>query len=99
MINGMSATQRVTVSLPIELFRRIETRRHDEHTSRSEVITELCWRGWQQAETERAEANYRAAYTEQPETGYERAFAETAANYLLDEPTGDTTDSHNRATR
>lgn len=83
MLKGMSNTKRMTVSLPAELLARIEHRRHDRETSRSEVVSELLWRGWRQAEAEEREERYRAAYQAQPETDAERSWAEEAAGDLF----------------
>lgn len=100
MLNGMSSAEKVTVSLPAELLARIEHRRNDRETSRSEVVSELLWRGWRQAEAEEREERYRAAYQAQPETDTERAWAEEAAGYLVGaEDTGwDDTDQATDAT-
>ena len=81
----MSRAEKVTVSLPAELLARIERRRHDRETSRSEVVSELLWRGWCQAEAEEREERYRSAYQAQPETEAERAWAEEAAKDLFGE--------------
>jgi Arc/MetJ-type ribon-helix-helix transcriptional regulator len=83
MLKGMSNAERVTVSLPAELLARIERRRHDRETSRSEVVSELLWRGWRQVEAEEREERYRAAYDAEPETDAERAWAEEAAEELF----------------
>ncbi len=84
MLSGMSNVERVTVSLPAELLARIEHRRRDREVSRSEVVSELLWRGWHQVEAEEREERYRAAYQSQPETDTERAWAEEAAGGLFD---------------
>lgn len=81
----MSRAEKVTVSLPAELLARIEHRRHDEEASRSEVVSELLWRGWRQVEAEEREERSRAAYQKQPETDAERAWAEEAAKDLFGE--------------
>lgn len=99
MLDGMSTAGKVTVSLPAELLARIEHRRHDRGTSRSEVVSDLLWRGWSQVETEEREERYRVAYQAQPETEEERTWASDAARDLLDqEDTGwDDTDPAARA--
>ena len=84
MAKSMSRAEKVTVSLPAELLARIEHRRHDRMTSRSEVVSELLWLGWRQAEAEEREERYRTAYRAQPETDAERTWAEEAARDLLD---------------
>ena len=81
----MSRAEKVTVSLPAELLARIEHRRHDREASRSEIVSELLWRGWRQVEAEEREERYRSAYRAQPETDAERAWADQAAKDLLGE--------------
>jgi metal-responsive CopG/Arc/MetJ family transcriptional regulator len=81
----MSRAEKVTVSLPAELLARIEHLRHAREASRSEVVSELLWRGWRQAEAEQREERYRSAYQAQPETVAERAWAEEAAKDLFGE--------------
>lgn len=85
MLKGMSKAERVTVSLPAELLARIEHRRRLRETSRSEVVSELLWRGWRQSEAEEREERYRSAYQARPETDAEQAWAEEAANDLFDD--------------
>ncbi len=82
-LDGVSTVEKVTVSLPVELLTRIEGRRRSRGASRSEVVSDLLWRGWRQVETEDREAQYRDAYARQPETDEERVWADTAAGYLL----------------
>ncbi|MHB1526211.1 MAG: ribbon-helix-helix protein, CopG family [Candidatus Dormibacteria bacterium] len=84
----MSTVEKVTVSLPAELLARIEDRRRGRGTSRSEVVSELLWRGWRQVEAEDREQRYRAAYEAQPETREERAWADRAADLLDEESAG-----------
>jgi Arc/MetJ-type ribon-helix-helix transcriptional regulator len=79
----MTTVEKVTVSLPAELFARIERRRQQGGTSRSEVVSELLWRGWRQLEEEDREERYRAAYKAQPDTGEELAWADMAADELF----------------
>jgi metal-responsive CopG/Arc/MetJ family transcriptional regulator len=74
---------KVTVSLPTELLARIEHRRRDRQASRSEVVSDLLWRGWRQVEAEEREERYRVAYQLQPDTDHEQAWAEAAAADLL----------------
>jgi metal-responsive CopG/Arc/MetJ family transcriptional regulator len=81
----MTSVEKVTVSLPAELLARIEGRRQGRGTSRSEVVSELLWRGWRQVETEDREEQYRLAYQAQPETAEEREWADQAAAELLSE--------------
>jgi hypothetical protein len=75
--------EKVTVSLPAELLARIEGRRHSGGLTRSEVISDLLWRGWRQLEDEDREERYRAAYQAQPETDDELAWADIAADQLF----------------
>lgn len=93
----MTRAEKVTVSLPAELLARIEHRRHDRETSRSEVISELLWVGWRQAEAEEREERYRSAYQAQPETNAEGTWAEEAAKDLFGEEATDWSDT-DRAT-
>lgn len=85
MLKGMSHAEKVTVSLPADLLARIEHRRRNRQTSRSEVVSELLWRGWHQAEAEEREERYRSAYQAQPETDAERAWADEAAKDFFGE--------------
>lgn len=77
------AVAKVTVSLPGELFAHIEKRRHETSVSRSEVVSDLLWRGWRQLEDEHREARYRATYHAQPDTAEELEWADLAAGELL----------------
>ena len=88
MLNGMGKAEKVTVSLPAELFTRIEERRRRLGISRSAEVSRLLLRGWQQFETEERERRYRAAYGTQPETDEERGLADEAAAELLQEDAG-----------
>ena len=81
----MSTVEKVTVSLPAELLARIEDRRHGRKTSRSQVVSELLWRGWRQAETEDREQRYRTSYQAEPDTREEQAWADQAAADTLGE--------------
>lgn len=84
-LNSMGTVEKVTVSLPAELMARIESRRRGTDASRSEVVSDLLWRGWRQAETEAREQRYRASYQADPETKGEQAWADEAAGDLLGE--------------
>jgi metal-responsive CopG/Arc/MetJ family transcriptional regulator len=81
----MGTVEKVTVSLPADLLARIERRRRGTEASRSEVVSELLWRGWRQAETEDREQRYRASYQADPETKREQEWADEAAGDLLGE--------------
>jgi Arc/MetJ-type ribon-helix-helix transcriptional regulator len=83
MLSSMRTVEKVTVSLPAELLARIERRRQDRQTSRSQVVTELLWRGWRQVEDEERRERARAAYATQPETADELACADYAAEVLF----------------
>jgi Arc/MetJ-type ribon-helix-helix transcriptional regulator len=83
MLSSMRTVEKVTVSLPAELLARIEGRRQDRQTSRSEVVTDLLWRGWRQVEDEERRERARAAYAAQPETDEELAWADYAAEVLF----------------
>lgn len=85
MLTGMTTVGKVTVSLPAELLARIEELRSARHTSRSETVSELLWRGWRQVEAEEREARYRAAYEAVPDSDEEGAWAEEAAADLFAE--------------
>lgn len=79
----MTKVGKVTVSLPAELLAHIEQRRRAVGASRSEVVSDLLWRGWRQIEEEDREASYRAAYTAQPATAEELEWADLAADELF----------------
>jgi len=81
--------EKVTVSLPAELLARIEERRRELSASRSEVVSDLLWRGWHQIEHEDREARSRAAYHAQPETTEELEWADWAADELFVAKKGD----------
>jgi len=85
----MSTVEKVTVSLPAELLARIEDRRRSRETSRSQVVSELLWRGWRQAETEDREQRYRASYQVEPDTRDEQAWADQTAADMLGEENSD----------
>jgi metal-responsive CopG/Arc/MetJ family transcriptional regulator len=82
----MTKVEKVTVSLPADLLARIEERARGR--SRSEVVTDLLWRGWRVVEHEAREERYRRAYAEQPDTAEEMGWAEAAAEELLGSPAG-----------
>jgi len=76
-------SREVTVSIPAELMAHIEGRRREAGVNRSEVVTDLLWRGWRQLEDEQREERYRAAYQAQPDTIGELEWADMAAAELL----------------
>ena len=78
----MPPVEKVTVSLPASLLKRIEEHRAEGQT-RSEVVTEWLWRGWRDVERERMEEEYDRAYALQPETEEERQCAEWATEQLF----------------
>jgi metal-responsive CopG/Arc/MetJ family transcriptional regulator len=79
----MAGVEKVTISLPAELLRLVEQQRAAGGRSRSEVVTDLLWRGWRAIENEAMEEEYRLAYARQPETEEERARAEWTADELF----------------
>lgn len=84
MLFVMSRVERVTLSLHGDLLDRIEKLRREQGTaSRSGVMADLLWRGWQQVESEEREARYRVAYQAQPDTEEELAWADGAGQELL----------------
>jgi Arc/MetJ-type ribon-helix-helix transcriptional regulator len=85
----MGSVEKVTVSLPAELLARIESRRRGTEASRSEVVSDLLWRGWRQAENEAREQRYRSSYKADPESKGEQAWANEAAGDLLGEESFD----------
>jgi len=94
----MTRVEKVTISVPAELMAHIEGRRREVGASRSEVVTDLLWRGWRQLEDERREECYRAAYQAQPETIGELEWADMAAAEILagDRGEPDSTPEHKR---
>ena len=87
----MTSVEKVTISVPAELMAHIEGRRRETGANRSEVVTDLLWRGWRQLDDERREERYRAAYQTQPETIGELEWADVAADELLAGDQGDRT--------
>lgn len=78
----MTKVAKVTVSLPAELLACIQQRRAQSGENRSEVVTDLCWRGWQQWDEERRTHQSDEAYATVPETDEERLWARAAADTL-----------------
>jgi len=78
----MTTVNKVTVSLPAELSAYIEQRRAQSGENRSEVVADLCWRGWWQWDEERRARRSEAAYAAVPETDDERISAEAAADTI-----------------
>jgi metal-responsive CopG/Arc/MetJ family transcriptional regulator len=79
----MTSVVKVTVSVPSTLMARIEERRRETGGNRSEVVTDLLWRGWRQLEDEQREESYRAAYHAHPPTEEESGWSDAAADELL----------------
>jgi Arc/MetJ-type ribon-helix-helix transcriptional regulator len=75
----MAKVEKVTVSLPASLLKRIEEHRTEGQT-RSELVTDWLWRGWREVERERMEEEYDRAYALKPETEEELAWADMAAD-------------------
>jgi metal-responsive CopG/Arc/MetJ family transcriptional regulator len=81
----MATVRKVTVSLPDQLAAQIETlRKRTDHT-RSSVITDLLWRGWQDVEREEREARYRAAYAATPTETEDTAWTDAASSDFFDD--------------
>jgi Arc/MetJ-type ribon-helix-helix transcriptional regulator len=78
----MAKVEKVTVSLPASLLKRIEEHRAEGQT-RSELVTDWLWRGWREVERERMEEEYDRAYALHPETEEELAWADMAADELF----------------
>lgn len=79
---GVTGVEKVTVSLPVQLAACIEQRRTESGEGRSEVVADLCWRGWWQWDEEQRVRQSHAAYSAQPETLEEQAWAERAADTM-----------------
>lgn len=77
----MTTVDKVTVSLPIELSAAIDRRRAESGESRSQVVVDLCRRGWWQWDEERRARRSEAAYGAIPEAvgaqGWDAAAAST----------------------
>jgi len=78
----MTTVDKVTVSLPIELSACIDQRRAESGVSRSEVVTDLCWRGWRQWDEERRTRRSEAAYNAVPEPIGRQGWAGAAADTM-----------------
>lgn len=82
-ISGMARTDKVTVSLPRELLRRIDDASAAAGASRSHTVAELVSAALRQLDETQREARYRDAYARQPETAEERDFIEaTSADFF-----------------
>ncbi|MGH9128694.1 MAG: ribbon-helix-helix protein, CopG family [Acidimicrobiales bacterium] len=79
----MATVEKITISLPQDLFGRLEERRKATGSTRSATVAELCWRGWQAYELEAREEQYTAAYAAMPETEEELAWAAAAAEAIF----------------
>ncbi len=81
----MTTVDKVTVSLPIELSAAIDRRRAESGESRSQVVVDLCRRGWWQWDEERRTCQSEAAYAAVSETvgpqGWAGAAADTMAGW------------------
>ena len=78
----MTRVEKVTVSLPAELAAYIEKRRAHSGEGRSEVVADLCLRGWWQWDEERRSRQSEVAYAALPETAAEKAWAGWAADTM-----------------
>jgi hypothetical protein len=79
----MTTVEKVTVSLPAELSAYIDQRRRNSSESRSEVVADLCWRGWWQWDEERRIRQSEAAYAALPDTDEEMTWTEAAADTMV----------------
>ncbi len=80
----MTKVEKVTVSLPADLAACIEQRRAASGESRSEVVADLCWRGWWQWDEEERLGQSEEAYAARPETDEEHVSAKAAADLMAD---------------
>lgn len=78
----MTTVDKVTVSLPIELSAAIDRRRAESGESRSQVVVDLCRRGWWQWDEERRTRQSEAAYATVPETVGPLGWAGAAADSM-----------------
>lgn len=74
--------EKVTISLPGELAQRIDQRRAESGEGRSQVVADLCWRGWYQWDDERRAQQSESAYSAVPETVGDQVWAEAAADTM-----------------
>ena len=84
--------EKVTISIPADLFAWGEEERARTHMSRSEFIANLYRRYHDELEMERRIARYKAAYAKLPETDEERALTEMSMQLLAAEPDTDDAD-------
>src|SRR5713101_2452524 len=80
----MTKVEKVTVSLPAVLAACIERRLAESGESRSEGVSDLCWRGWWQWDEEQRARQSEAAYAARPETDEEHVAATAAANLMAE---------------
>lgn len=79
----MTTVQKVTISVPPELLERVEEHRHRLGLSRSEVMVDLMWRGWREAEHAEREERHRRAYAVELDGGGELSWPDMAAEELF----------------
>lgn len=78
----MATMQKVTLSLPAVLLEYVEQRRSESGESRSEVVADLCWRGWRQWDEQRRADCSDAAYASFPVSDEEQRWDEAAAGTM-----------------
>jgi metal-responsive CopG/Arc/MetJ family transcriptional regulator len=82
----MPQTEKVAISLPIDLVRKIEQTRKKTGETRSAFIRRSLERSFRESENEKKIRAYVEGYQRQPETSEEIAEAEAAADLLAEEP-------------
>ena len=82
----MPQTEKVAISLPIDLMRKIELIRKKTGETRSAFIRRSLERSFKESEREKRIQAYVEGYKRQPETTEEIAEAEAAAELLSQEP-------------
>ena len=88
MLSGMTTekVQKITISVPPDLFAREEAERRSRGLSRSELINTLCRQALDALDDHRRAARYATAYAVTPETAEEHAWAEQAYLTLAEAP-------------
>lgn len=78
--------ERLTISLPADLFAWGEQERASRHISRSQFVADLYRRYRDEIERERRIARYSAAYSAMPATEEENALTEASMDLLFNDP-------------
>ena len=81
-----TATTKMSVSLPTELYKRGESERTHRGLSRSEFVAALYREHLRRVDDEARVARYAAAYARQPETDAERVWTDMSIRAMSDEP-------------